>query len=111
MSKVFLVLLYFAIGHTIVWWQLHGQFFLPSWKDNVWPVIITSPLPTIFFWKATKLAIETYDIYWAGRLIGFSVGIPIFALLTFFVFGEAVTSKTLVCFMLACAILFIQVFL
>jgi len=110
-NKLLVIFLYLVVGHSLTWLQLHGQFFIDSWKNNLWPIILISPIATLCFWKATRFIIETFNFYWAGRLIGFGVGIPIFAILTFFIFNEPFTIKTLICLLLAFAILLVQMFL
>jgi multidrug transporter EmrE-like cation transporter len=47
---------------------------------------------------------------WPSRLIGFSIGAIVFTILSWSVFGETLTLKTLACLVLALGILLIQFF-
>jgi len=47
---------------------------------------------------------------WSARLFSFGIGTIIFALFSFFIKGEAVDKKTLICLLLAMAIVLIQSF-
>jgi len=47
---------------------------------------------------------------WPSRLIGFSIGIIVFSLMSHFLFGEGITLKTSICLILSACILGIQIF-
>jgi len=47
---------------------------------------------------------------WPSRLIGFAIGIIVFATMSILVFKEPINMKTFVCLMLACCILGVQIF-
>jgi multidrug transporter EmrE-like cation transporter len=47
---------------------------------------------------------------WPSRLIGFSVGAVVFTWLSWLIFKEPLTLKTIVCLILAIGILIIQLF-
>jgi multidrug transporter EmrE-like cation transporter len=46
---------------------------------------------------------------WPSRLIGFGIGVIVFGLMSWFLFGETFTPKTILCLILAAAIVAIQV--
>ena len=47
---------------------------------------------------------------WPSRLIGFSIGAVVFSLLSWSVFNEPLTTKTIICLVLAVGILLVQLF-
>ena len=101
-------LLYFAAGHILVWLQLHGQYIFESWKANIWPAILISPIPAYFFITATQKGFEYYENFWGPRLTGFVAGITVFTFMTYIAFGEGITPKTAVCLVLCALIMLIQ---
>jgi len=111
MIELLWIALYFAVGHMVVWIQNHGQFLFDSWKDNIWPSLLISPLAAYCFIIATKKAVPYYGNLWGPRLTGFSSGIVVFTFLTYIMFAEGVTLKTAICLLLSMAIILIQVFL
>ena len=48
---------------------------------------------------------------WPGRLIGFSVGVITFSILTYMMMNEGINTKTLVSLILALGIILTQVFI
>jgi len=68
------------------------------------------PLGWLYF-KSVEYFIEAYDgSLWAGRLIGFGIGIMIFTFMSYFLFKEPLTLKSLICIFLGFLIILIQVF-
>jgi len=57
-----------------------------------------------------ELMVVYYDgQIWPSRLIGFAIGIVVFALMSYFIFKEPINVKTLICLVLGGAILGIQI--
>jgi multidrug transporter EmrE-like cation transporter len=55
--------------------------------------------------------VEAYNgEIWPSRLIGFGIGIIVFSLMSYFLFKEPFTAKTVVCLFLAVLIILVQVF-
>ncbi len=46
---------------------------------------------------------------WPSRLIGFGIGIIVFGFMSYILFKEPITTKTLICLLLAVGILSIQI--
>ncbi len=60
---------------------------------------------------ATKHLVSWSDgVLWPTRLIGFSVGIVVFAIMSKVLFGETISTKTAVCICLALLIVVVQIF-
>jgi hypothetical protein len=95
----------------MVWFQSNGQFVWEFFKKN--PLLMSFagvPISYIFI-TATGLSYAGFNQLWPGRMIGFAVGIIIFALLSTFLVGESINLKTLICLILSVAIICIQLFM
>jgi hypothetical protein len=102
--------LLFLIGQSLIWFQTNGQFVWEWIRKN--PLLISllgTPISYIFI-KATFFSQQYFGNIWAGRMIGFSLGILTFTFLTWFFVGEPLTLKTLLTLLLATAIIVIQLF-
>jgi hypothetical protein len=61
--------------------------------------------------NATKLINGYFNgSTWPGRLVGQSIGIIIFSIMSYLVFKEGVTVKTATCILLSIAIILIQIY-
>jgi hypothetical protein len=68
------------------------------------------PLGWLYF-KSVECFMNAYNgELWAGRLIGFGIGITTFTLMSYILFKEPLTIKSLVCVFLGFLIILIQVF-
>ena len=47
---------------------------------------------------------------WPSRLIGFGIGVMVFTIMSYFMFREPLTPKTLICLGLGILIILIQIF-
>ena len=112
MTKLLWAFLLFTLGQTLIWVQTNGQFVWPWFKKN--PLAISIVMGTTISYiliYATRYIVEYYDgLLWPGRFIGFGTGIISFALLTWWFMGEGITAKTVVCLVLACTLIAIQLF-
>ena len=112
MSKIFMSIVLFFTGQTLIWFQTNGQFLWPWFKRN--PLILSIVGGTTIsyaFILATKFAVEHFDgLLWPGRFLGFALGITSYALLTWYMMGEGITLKTSVSLILAMGIICVQLF-
>ena len=109
------MLLYYSvvclvIANIIAYYQFNGQFFLKEWYwHNPWTTsMIGYPVGMLFFY-ATKLSYEHFGFTWNIRMIGFGMGTIIFGLMSFVLLKEIPTLKTIICILLALAIILIQI--
>lgn len=111
MSNFALGCLYAIFAHIGTFVQL--QCSLKYGWYNKYPLLVLF-LGIPFGWMFTKSVQYFLDSFkgelWPGRLIGFGVGIVIFSLMSYFLFKEPLTSKSLVCISLGFLIILIQVF-
>jgi len=101
----------FIIGQSLIWFQTNGQFIWPWFKKN--PLIISLIAGTgisYMFIMATRLVADYYDgLLWPGRFIAQATGIITFAILTFVLLDEGLSTKTFVSLLLAIGIIAIQI--
>lgn len=99
------------VSQILAYLQLQSQFFSNWAKQN--PIIIAMfgfpiSILLIYFTKYCSIAFDGQT--WPGRLIGFSVGAIVFALLSHYMLNEQFNTKTLICLVLSFLILIIQIF-
>ena len=102
--------LLFLLGQVLVWYQINGQF-LSEWikKHPLIMSLMGVPISFIYIY-ATQYTTEAFDgDLWPQRLIGFSMGMIAFAILTFIHLNQGITMKTAVTLALATAIVVIQI--
>jgi hypothetical protein len=99
-------------AHTLIWFQLNGQFMWPWFKRN--PTILAIGLGAFIsymFIFSTRYFYEYFDgLLWPGRFIGFSLGMINYAVLTGWLIQEGINLKTLTSLILATGIVCVQLF-
>lgn len=66
---------------------------------------------TYMYIKSVKCLVETFDgQLWPSRIIGFGIGVTVFTAMSYFLFKEPLTPKTLICLGLSILIILIQIF-
>jgi hypothetical protein len=102
----------FILGQSLIWFQNNLQF-ISEWAKRhpiILAIVFGSTVSYVFI-KATYYAYIGLDNQlWPGRLIGTAAGYAVFSLLTWYLLGESINMKTIVCMVLALAIVLIQVF-
>ncbi len=103
--------MWLSLGNILAFFQLQGQFMdkLPEWFKSPWFVFAAGAPVGIMFWFATRLSYEHFGFFWNIRLMGFGLGTIIFGILTWTVLHQAPTLKTIICLLLAAAIVLIQI--
>lgn len=108
--RIFYALLLATIAQIISFVQLQGQLVWKFPKENPYVMMLLGLPISLIFIKTTKIFNQHFDANWPGRLIGFGLGIIIFTIMSWLVFKEVPTSKTIVCLVLAFTIVLLQVF-
>ena len=108
--RVVYALLLGAIGQVMSFIQLQGQSIWKFPKDNPYVMMLLGLPISLLFIKSTKLMNEHFLASWPGRLIGFGVGVVVFTVMSWFLFREHPTPKTLTCLGLASLIVILQIF-
>jgi hypothetical protein len=100
----------FLLGQTLVWYQINGQFISTWIKER--PIVMSLlgvPISYVYIY-ATQYTVAAFNgDLWPQRLIGFSMGMISFAILTYLHLNETLNIKTIVTLFLAAAIVCIQV--
>jgi len=99
----------FTIGQTIIWYQTNSQFFNEWAKNNSFILSLLGIPISYTFIHASKYVVKGFDgLLWPGRFVGFSTGMIVMALLTYWHLNEGISTKTLITLGLAFCILIIQ---
>jgi len=111
MNKLWMAIIANIIAAGLAFFQLQGHYVWPKIRflNSMWWVYGTSLIIAPLFFYATKWSYEHFGAFWNMRLAGFGIGTFIFGILTWLLIGEIPTLKTIVCLLLAIAIILIQV--
>jgi hypothetical protein len=110
MKNIIIALLCIVLGQSISFIQLQGQFMSEWMKSNTWIMILLGLPISWLLINFTKYSADAFDgQIWPGRLIGFAIGAIIFTIMSHYIFKEPLTTKTILCLILACGILGIQI--
>lgn len=98
------------IAQIISFIQLQGQFVWKWPKEHPYVMMFLGLPISLLFIKVTRIMNEHFDGQnWHARLIGFSIGVVVFTVMSWLIFNEHPNPKTLVCLGLALLILLIQI--
>ncbi len=111
MNKLFLGVLFGILGQVTSFLQLQGSIKY-QWYQKYPIIVLLSSIPAAWFYikSVENLVHWGNGELWPSRLIGFGIGIIVFVLLSFVLFKEPITLKTLTCLLLAASILLVQMF-
>ena len=104
-------MLFLALGHLGAFFQLNGQFKWDWFKNNEWVIAACGMVLSFFYIWGTKYAVEGMGgLLWPVRVIGFGIGVIIYAIMVSYFFNEGITTKTWISLALAVVLICIQVF-
>ena len=111
--NVVIAVFLFVITDILVWFQLNSQFLNEWWKSRSLLLCALLALPIAFgYYFAWSYAVAAFGSWWGVRFIGFALTFLVFPVLTYYLLGESfLTSKTLICTLLAICILGVQAYL
>ena len=111
MTKLWWAIIAQAIASVIAFYQLQGHYVYENVKflKSIWWVYATSLIIAPLFWYSTKWSYEHFGAFWNMRLAGFGIGTLVFGIMAWILIGEIPTIKTVICLLLAIAIILIQV--
>jgi len=99
------------LAQISTFFQLQGPLKYEWIKNHYWlTVLMGIPISMLFMYSVKNMIIAFDGQMWPSRLIGFSIGAVVFTWLSWLLFKEPLTLKTIVCLGLAIAILIIQLF-
>jgi hypothetical protein len=100
------------LAQVATFYQLQGPLKFEWFKNNYWlTVLMGIPISMLFMYSVKNMVMAFDGQMWPSRLIGFSIGAIVFSLLSWTIFNEPLTTKTIVCLVLAVAILLVQLFM
>jgi hypothetical protein len=98
------------LAQVVTFIQLQGQSLWKFPKENPYIMALLGVPISLLFMKYTRILNGHFEANWPGRIIGFGVGIIIFTVMSWLMFKEVPTTKTLICLGLAFSIVLIQMF-
>jgi hypothetical protein len=103
-------ILYGLLGQIGSFMQLQGAMKLGWYPKYFWPMMILSIPLSLAYVKSVEHFVTAFDgQLWPSRLIGFGLGIVIFSLMSYYLFKEPFTPKTIVSIGLGLTIIAIQI--
>ena len=109
--NLFKGVLYGLFAQIITFLQLQGQLKIDFLKDNLWFTLLMGMPISFLFMSSVKYFVLAYNgEIWPSRLIGFGIGTVVFTFMSYFLFKEPLTLKTLICLGLGISIILIQIF-
>ena len=111
MNRLLLGIIFGILGQIFSFLQLQGSVKY-GWFQKYPIIVLLSSIPAAWFYiKSVEYLVSWGNgELWPSRLIGFGIGIVIFVSLSWVLFKEPITLKTLICLLLALSILLIQMF-
>ena len=103
--------LFAIIAQVITFLQLQGNIKW-GWLEKYPILTLLVSIPMAFMYiKSVEHFVAAYNgQIWPSRLIGFAIGIIVFTAMSIWLFKEPINMKTLVCLILSCCILGVQIF-
>ena len=110
MSSIYIAVLSLILANVLVWFQLNGQFKWEWFKNNelLIATIFALPISWLYIQYQKNAFIIFKESLWSIRLIGFSIGLIVFSIMTWAFSKEVLTMKHLICIGLAFLIIGIQ---
>jgi multidrug transporter EmrE-like cation transporter len=104
-------MLFGLLAQAATFFQLQGPMKYEWFKNHYWlTVLMGIPISMLFMYSVKNMVTAFDGQMWPSRLIGFSIGAVVFSLLSWSVFSEPLTTKTIICLGLAVCILLVQLF-
>lgn len=98
-----------VFAQVLTFLQLQGQMKFELFKNNYWLVVgLGIPISMMFMFSVKNMVLAFGGEMWPSRLIGFSIGAIIFSMMSWWLFKEPITLKTVICLVLSAAILLVQ---
>ena len=111
MTKLWWAIIAQLLGSIIAFYQLQGHYVwtdIKFFKSMWWVYLLSIPTAPLFFYS-TIWSYEQFGAFWNMRLAGFGIGTLVFGTMAWTLIGEIPTIKTIICLLLAIAIILIQV--
>jgi hypothetical protein len=111
-SNIVIGIFFGILAQVATFYQLQGPMKYEWFKNHYWlTVMMGIPISMLFMFSVKNMIIAFDGQMWPSRLIGFSIGAMVFTYMSWSLFNEPLTLKTLICLILALGILIVQLFL
>jgi hypothetical protein len=103
----------FTILHIFVWFSANAQLVSESWREKSLLLALGLSIPiSMLAYYGTRIGYEALgESAWGVRFLAFGSSYLVFPILTYLLLGESMfTLKTMLCVMLSCVIIAIQIF-
>jgi multidrug transporter EmrE-like cation transporter len=98
-------------AQVLTFLQLQGQMKYEWFRNHYWIVVFMGiPISMLFMYSVKNMVGAYGGQMWPSRLIGFSIGAIVFSYMSWYLFNEPLTLKTIICLFLAVLILVVQIF-
>ena len=104
-------LIFGLLAQILTFFQLQGQMKYEWFKNH--PIIMAFvgvPISYLFMISVKNMIIAYNGQMWPSRLIIFGIGVVVFTIMSYWLFKEPLTFKTLTCLGLGVCIVLIQIF-
>ena len=109
--KILYGIIWGLLAQALTFLQLQGQLKYDILKNNTWFTVMLGIPISFMFMYSVKNFVEAFDgQLWPSRLIGFGIGVMVFTVMSYFLFKEPLTPKTLTCLCLGFLIVILQIF-
>ena len=99
------------VAQTLTFLQLQGPLKYQWFKENYWLVVLMGiPISMMYMESIRQIIIYYGGLLWPGRIIGFGIGVIVFAVMANSMFGETLNTKTIVSLGVATILILIQLF-
>mgnify|MGYP006268749539 CR=1 FL=1 len=110
MENLIYGILYGVLGQVGSFLQLQGGIKYGWYPKYLWASMLAAVPLSWGYLKSVQYFVKAFNgEIWPSRLLGFSIGIIVFTLMSSFMFKEPLTLKTIVCLLLGFSIVAIQV--
>lgn len=110
MNRLLLGFVYGLIAQILTFLQLQGNIKYNWYQRYPWIMLgIAVPISWLYIKSVEAFVNHFNGEIWPSRLIGFGIGIIVFVILSWVLFREPVSLKTLICLILAIGILGVQI--
>jgi multidrug transporter EmrE-like cation transporter len=111
-SNIVIGIFFGILAQVATFYQLQGPMKYEWFKNHYWlTVMMGIPISMLFMFSVKNMIIAFDGQMWPSRLIGFGIGAMVFTYMSWSLFNEPLTLKTLICLILAFGILIVQLFL
>lgn len=110
MSNLVYGILYGVLGQMISFLQLQGSIKYGWHEKHMWIILLFGiPNTWIYIQSVNHIVAHFNGTIWESRILGFCIGVTVFAIMGWALFSETISAKTGVSLILALCIVLIQV--